>query len=58
MANMSGTGSPVSYRHRWYVRYPDGHRSVGMKYSVARSYRAIFGGAVFHETLWFWKEQP
>lgn len=33
---------------RWYVRYPDGKRSVAMHYGTAKNYADIFGGKVFH----------
>ena len=34
----------------WYVRYPDGQRSMRMKYRNAQDYAAIFGGTI-HTTL-------
>lgn len=46
------------YRGRWYVRYPEGQRSIGMTLSVARTYRRLFGGKVHHETWWLFRETP
>lgn len=45
------------YLGRWYVRYPEGFRSVGMKLYVARSYARIFGGKLFHETWRLFREK-
>lgn len=42
------------YRGKWYVRYPEGFRSIGMKWSVARTYRKLFGGTLHHP---FWKPE-
>lgn len=50
---MSGLTLADRYRGRWYVRYPEGDRTIGMRLLVARTYRKLFGGRVYHET-WSW----
>lgn len=34
----------------WYVRYPDGVRSVEMSHDVAGGYRDVFGGTLHRKT--------
>ena len=42
-------GSPGLIRSgKWYVRYPEGGRSIGMTHDVAKDYKEIFGGKVWH----------
>lgn len=37
------------YPGRYFVRYPDGMRSVYMQRKMARSYAKVFKGTVHHE---------
>jgi len=54
---MSSLALANRYRGHWYVRYPEGYRTIGMRLSAARTYRHIFGGRVYHETWCWFKER-
>ena len=41
--------SQRKYEKRWYVRYPDGYRTVLMSKPDAKTYRELFGGVVYKD---------